>query len=285
MIVITAATGHLGTLVVEQLLASHPAQAVRVAVRSPEKAAHWAARGVEVVQADYEDPASLERAFTGADKLLLISSSAVGRRVAQHTNAIDAAVRAGVGFIAYTSLLKADTSSSVLADEHRPTEDKLRASGVAYTILRNGWYLENYTENLAAPLQLGAFYGAAGTGRIAAAARADLAAAAVAVLTEDGHGGRTYELGGTAFTMSDLAAAVSDAVGKSLPYVNLPEADYQAALVQGGVPEGFAFVLANADTAIEAGDLDTAPTDLVALIGRPPTALSAAVEAGVRALA
>jgi NAD(P)H dehydrogenase (quinone) len=194
-------------------------------------------------------------------------------------------VRAGVGFIAYTSLLKADTSSSVLADEHRPTEDKLRASGVAYTILRNGWYLENYTENLAAPLQLGAFYGAAGTGRIAAAARADLAAAAVAVLTEDGHGGRTYELGGTAFTMSDLAAAVSDAVGKSLPYVNLPEADYQAALVQGGVPEGFAFVLANADTAIEAGDLDTAPTDLVALIGRPPTALSAAVEAGVRALA
>jgi NAD(P)H dehydrogenase (quinone) len=285
MIVITAATGHLGTLVVEQLLASHPAQALRVAVRSPEKAAHWAARGVEVVQADYEDPASLERAFTGADKLLLISSSAVGRRVAQHTNAIDAAVRAGVGFIAYTSLLKADTSSSVLADEHRPTEDKLRASGVAYTILRNGWYLENYTENLAAPLQLGAFYGAAGTGRIAAAARADLAAAAVAVLTEDGHGGRTYELGGTAFTMSDLAAAVSDAVGKSLPYVNLPEADYQAALVQGGVPEGFAFVLANADTAIEAGDLDTAPTDLVALIGRPPTALSAAVEAGVRALA
>jgi NAD(P)H dehydrogenase (quinone) len=285
MIVITAATGHLGTLVVEQLLASHPAQAVRVAVRSPEKAAHWAARGVEVVQADYEDPASLERAFTGADKLLLISSSAVGRRVAQHTNAIDAAVRAGVGFIAYTSLLKADTSSSVLADEHRPTEDKLRASGVAYTILRNGWYLENYTENLAAPLQLGAFYGAAGTGRIAAAARADFAAAAVAVLTEDGHGGRTYELGGTAFTMSDLAAAVSDAVGKSLPYVNLPEADYQAALVQGGVPEGFAFVLANADTAIEAGDLDTAPTDLVALIGRPPTALSAAVEAGVRALA
>lgn len=281
MIVITAATGHLGTHVLEQLLERVPASSVRAAVRSPSKAARWAERGVEVVQADYNDPASLRRAFAGADKLLLISSSEVGQRATQHQNAIDAAVDQQVGLLVYTSLLHADTSHSVLADEHLPTEQALRDSGLDHVILRNGWYIENYTENLGAPLQLGAFYGAAGDGRIAAATRADFAAAAVAALTEDGHAGQTYELGGAPFTMSELADTVGAVVKQPLKYVDLPESEFEAALAGAGVPAGFAHVLANADTAIAKGDLDTDSGDLERLIGRPTTSLLDAVQAAV----
>lgn len=281
MIVITAATGHLGTHVLEQLLERVPASSVRAAVRSPSKAARWAERGVEVVQADYNDPASLRRAFAGADKLLLISSSEVGQRATQHQNAIDAAVDQQVGLLVYTSLLHADTSHSVLADEHLPTEQALRDSGLDHVILRNGWYIENYTENLGAPLQLGAFYGAAGDGRIAAATRADFAAAAVAALTEDGHAGQTYELGGAPFTMSELAETVGAVVKQPLKYVDLPESEFEAALAGAGVPAGFAHVLANADTAIAKGDLDTDSGDLERLIGRPTTSLLDAVQAAV----
>lgn len=281
MIVITAATGHLGTHVLEQLLERVPASSVRAAVRSPSKAARWAERGVEVVQADYNDPSSLRRAFAGADKVLLISSSEVGQRAVQHQNAIDAAVDQQVGLLVYTSLLHADTSHSVLADEHLPTEQALRDSGLDHVILRNGWYIENYTENLGAPLQLGAFYGAAGDGRIAAATRADFAAAAVAALTEDGHAGQTYELGGAPFTMSELAETVGAVVKQPLKYVDLPESEFEAALAGAGVPAGFAHVLANADTAIAKGDLDTDSGDLERLIGRPTTSLLDAVQAAV----
>lgn len=284
MIVVTAATGQLGTLVVDQLLDKVSPSTVRLAVRTPSKAARWADRGVEVVQADYNEPDTLRAAFEGADKVLLISSSEVGQRARQHRNAIDAATDAGVGLLVYTSLLKADTSHSVLADEHVPTEEAIRSSGLDFVILRNGWYLENYTENLGAPLQMGTFYGAAGTGRIAAASRADFAAAAVAVLTEEGHAGKTYELGGASFTMADLAQTVGEVVDKDLDYVDLPEEAYRKALVDAGVPEGMAHVLANADTAIAQGDLDAPTDDLVELIGRPPTPLKQAVRAGVAGL-
>lgn len=281
MLVITAATGQLGTHVLEQLLERVPAASIRAAVRTPAKAARWAERGVDVVQADYDDPASLQRAFAGADKVLLISSSEIGSRARQHRNAIDAATHQQVGLLVYTSLLHADTSHSVLAEEHLPTEQAIRASGLDWVILRNGWYTENYTENLDAPLQSGAFYGAAGEGRIAAATRADFAAAAVAVLTEDGHVGQTYELGGTPFTMRQLAETVGAVVHKDLKYVDLPESDFEAALIGAGLPDGFAHVLANADTAIAKGDLDSDSGDLERLIGRPTTPLRAAVEAAV----
>lgn len=284
LIVITAATGQLGTLVVDQLLDKVPAASVRVAVRSPSKAAHWADKGVQVVHADYDEPDTLRAAFEGADKVLLISSSAIGQRARQHRNAIDAAVDAKVGLLVYTSLLKAETSHCVLADEHVPSENAIRASGLDFVLLRNGWYLENYTENLGAPLQTGAFYGAAGDGRIAAASRADFAAAAVTVLTEDGHAGKTYELAGESFTMADLAQTVGSVVDKELDYVDLPEEAYRKALIDAGVPEGMASVLANADTAISKGDLEAPTDDLVALIGRPPTPLKQAVRTGVAAL-
>lgn len=255
---------------------------IRLAVRSPEKAADLAAKGVQVAAADYDDAQSLVDAFTGADKVLLISSSAVGQRARQHQNAIDAAVKAGVGFVAYTSILKADSSRSVLADEHRATEAALAASGLPHAVLRNGWYTENYTENLAAPQQMGTFLGSAGEGKVSAATRADYAAAAVAVLTSEDQAGKVYELGGDeAFTMAELAAEVSRQTGTQLPYTDLPEAEYQAGLEAAGVPGPFAHVLANADTALSLGDLYDDSHTLSALIGRPTTPLADAVAAAV----
>ena len=216
MIVVTGATGKLGSLVVEALLEKVPAKEIAVAVRNPQKAAAFAARGVEVRTADYAKPETLAAAFAGAEKLLLISSSEVGQRAPQHLAVIAAAKKAGVKFIAYTSILHADTSKMVLAAEHKATEAALRDSGVPYAILRNGWYSENYTEHLAAALAQGALIGSAGQGRIAAATRADYAAAAVAVLTGHGHENKVYELAGDApFTMSDLA--VSSRIRRARP--------------------------------------------------------------------
>lgn len=281
MIVVTAATGKLGTHVVNQLLERVPADSIRVAVRTPSKAAHWAERGVQVAQADYEDRASLEAAFQGADRVLLISSSEIGSRLRHHGNAIDAAVAAGVGHLVYTSLLKADATHIALADEHVPTEEKIRASGLTHTILRNGWYTENYTENLDGPLGMGAFYGAAQDGKISAATRADYAAAAVAVLTGSGHEGKTYELGGSSFTMQQLADTVGEAAEKDLKYVDLPEEAYRKALLDAGLPEVLADLFSNADAAIAQGDLETESDDLQHLIGRPSTPLGDAVRSAL----
>ncbi|HLP02391.1 MAG TPA: NAD(P)H-binding protein, partial [Opitutaceae bacterium] len=184
MIALTGATGQLGRLVLEQLLAAAtPADSIAALVRQPAKAAELAARGVQVRAADYDDPAALEHALAGVDKLLLISSSELGSRVAQHRNVIEAARRRGVGLLIYTSLLHADTSALDLAPEHRETEQLLKTSGLPYVILRNGWYTENYTASLPSALALGALHGSAGEGRIASAARADFAAAAAKALT------------------------------------------------------------------------------------------------------
>ncbi len=206
MIVVTGATGHLGRLVVHGLLKKVPAREIVAAVRSPEKAADLAASGVQVREADYSKPETLAAALAGADRLLLISSSEVGKRAQQHAAVIDAAKRAGVGLIAYTSCLRADTSKLGLAAEHKATEERIRVSGLPYVFLRNGWYLENYTEHLGPALEHGAIPGSAGKGRVAAAARADYAAAAVAVLTATGNEKKIYELAGDfPFTMAELA--------------------------------------------------------------------------------
>ena len=182
MIVITGATGQLGRLVISHLLKTTPSGQIVAAVRDPAKAADLQALGVHVRQADYNDPASLDTAFAGATKVLLISSNDIGNRTAQHQNVIDAAVRASAALLAYTSVLHADTSLLGLASEHRETEDAIRASGLTYTLLRNGWYLENYTAGLKGALEHGALSGAASDGKIAAAARDDYAQAAAVVL-------------------------------------------------------------------------------------------------------
>jgi NAD(P)H dehydrogenase (quinone) len=284
MITVTAATGHLGRLVVEHLLdRGVPAAEIVAAVRNPAKAADLAARGVQVREADYSRPETLGAALAGTDKLLLISSSEVGRRVAQHQNVIDAAVAAGVGLIAYTSILQVETSDAPLVPEHKATEELIRASGLPFVFLRNGWYLENYTENLAPALAQGAFAGSAGDGKISAATRSDFAAAAAAVLTGDDHAGKAYELGGDAFTMSELAAEVAAQTGKPIGYQDLPAEQYTQILVGAGLPEAFAQVLAGSDVAITRGELFTTSTDLPDLIGRPTTPLADAVALGLKA--
>jgi NAD(P)H dehydrogenase (quinone) len=283
MIAVTAATGHLGRLVVDQLLRRIPAAQVVAAVRDPGKARDLAARGVEVRRADYGDPASLDAALAGVEKLVFISGSEVGRRVAQHQAVVDAARRAGVKLVAYTSILHADTSPLLLAGEHQATEAMLRASGLNVVLLRNGWYHENYTANLGPALEHGAMLGAAKDGRIAAAARADYAAAAVEVVTGTGHDGKVYELGGDApFTMAELAAEVSRQAGKPVVYRDLPQAEYAAALAGFGLPAPVAQVYADADAGIAKGALDDRSGTLHRLIGRATTPLAQSVAAALK---
>jgi NAD(P)H dehydrogenase (quinone) len=280
MIAITGATGQLGRLVIQNLLKTVPAAQIVAAVRSPEKAADLAALGVHVRQADYAQPATLEAAFQGVDKLLLISSSEVGQRATQHAAVIAAAQKAGVKLLAYTSILRADTSPLGLAAEHKETEAMLRASGLPHVVLRNGWYTENYAASVPAALQYGAVMGSAKDGRIASAARADYAAAAAAVLTQDGQAGQVYELAGdSAYTLAELAAEIATQSGKAVVYNDLPEAAYAAALVQVGLPEGFAALLADSDVGASKGGLFDDGRQLSQLIGRPTTPLAEVVKA------
>ncbi|MDI3295711.1 SDR family oxidoreductase [Janthinobacterium tructae] len=281
MIVITGATGKLGQHVIASLLTSVPAASIIAAVRNPAKAANLLALGVQVRQADYNDGASLDAAFKGATKILLISSSEVGQRAQQHQNVIDAAKRASVALLAYTSVLRADTSPLGLAAEHVITEAAIRASGLPYTFLRNGWYLENHTEHLAPVLEHGVVLGAAQNGRFSSAARLDYAAAAAAVLTAD-KPQAIYELAGDqGFTLAEYAAEVARESGKAIVYNDLPQADFKAALVGVGVPEGFADLLADSDAGAARGGLEDHGKQLSALIGRPTTRLLDAVKAAL----
>ena len=283
MIVVTGATGQLGRLVIQSLLKHVPAAQLIAAVRNPAKAADLSSLGVQVRQADYSQPATLDAAFAGATKLLLISSSEVGQRTPQHKNAIDAAKRAGVGFIAYTSLLHADRTPLALAEEHLATEAYLAQSGIGYALLRNGWYTENYLASVEPALQHGAFIGSAGEGRIASAARADYADAAAAVLTRADQAGKVYELAGdSSYTLAEFAAELSRQSSKTVPYVNLPKADFEAALVGAGLPAGLAFVLADSDAGAAQGALFDDVHQLSTLIGRPTTALATLMGAALK---
>ncbi len=274
MIAVTGTTGKLGTLVLERLLKMIPSTQLVAIARTPEKAAHLAARGVQVRHGDYSVPDTLVPALTGVKRLLLISGNDLGQRVAQHRAVIDAAKAAGVEFIAYTSVLRADASSLPVATEHLETEKLLRKSGIPFVMLRNGWYVENYTENLASPLAHGGFLGAAKTGRIAAATRADYADAAAAVLTTEGHAGKVYELAGDqAFTMADLAREASIWAGRSLAYRDVSADEYRQALAQSGMPTPFVDFFVTTDLSIVKGELDDQSHDLHRLIGRNTTSL------------
>jgi NAD(P)H dehydrogenase (quinone) len=277
MIAITGATGQLGTLVVEALLKKVAADEIIAAVRTPAKAAAFKEKGVEVREADYSRPETLAAAFRGASKVLLISGNELGQRVPQHKAVIDAAKGAGVGLLAYTSLLRADTCSMLLAEEHVATEEYLRASGVPFTFLRNGWYVENMTAGVGPALQQGAFIGCSKEGRFAAATREEYAIAAAAVLAGDGHENKIYELGGdTSFTRSELAAEVSKQAGKPIGYHDLPEAEYEKILTSF-LPPDLARLLADAETKAAAGELDDDSHTLSRLIGRETGSLADAV--------
>lgn len=282
MIAITGANGQLGRLVIEALLQRLPATELVALVRDPGKAQDLAAKGISVRQADYNQPATLDRALVGIDRLLLISSSEVGQRAAQHRSVIQAAKAAGVQLLAYTSLLHADQSMLGLAAEHRDTEQALQEAGVPYVLLRNGWYHENYCAGLPTAIAHGAILGCARDGRISSAARADYAQAAAVVLTRDDQAGRIYELAGDgAYTLSELAAELSRQTGKAVAYLNLSEDDYKSALLEAGLPEGFAALLADSDTGASHGHLFDASGDLSTLIGRPTTPIAEAVAAAL----
>ncbi len=284
MIVITGATGQLGRLVIASLLKTVPASSIVAAVRNPEKAKDLASVGVQVRQADYNTPETWKAALAGAEKVLLISSSEVGQRINQHRTVIEAARDAGVKLLAYTSLLRADTSPLGLAAEHLATETLIRNSGIPFVMLRNGWYTENYAASVAPAVEHGTFYGSAGDGRIASAARADYAEAAVAVLTREGEGGRVYELAGdTAYTLTEFAAEISRQYGKQVNYVNLPELEFKTLLVSVGLPEPFAALLADSDAGAAKGGLFDDGHQLSALIGRSTTSLEAVIAQGKKA--
>ena len=282
-IAVTGATGNFGRLTVEALLRRGvPAEQVIATGRRIETLGDLGDRGVSLRPADYSDEISLREAFAGADRLLLVSGTEVGQRIQQHTNAIAAAKASAVQLIAYTSVVRADTSQLLIAHEHRGTEAALADSGVPHTLLRVSWYIDNYTAQLPAYLEHG-IVGAADDGRISGA-RADYAEAAAVVLAEEGHAGATYELGGPAFTMSDLAEVVSAATGQLVTYTNMSVQKYTDFLVAAGLGIPVAAAFADNDRGVAQGELYVETADLEKLLGRPATSLRTAVDMAVRDL-
>lgn len=277
---ITGATGQLGRLVVQKLKTKVAANDLVALVRNPAKAKDL---GIAVREADYDRPETLVSAFRGIDTLLMISASEIGKRLKQHHNVIEAAKQAGVKRIVYTSLLHADKSPIDLASEHLPTENEIKASGIPYTILRNGWYTENYTGSIGGALAGGAVLGSAGDAKISSAARADFADAAVAAVTGKGHEGKTYELAGdSSWTLNDLASEISRQTGKTIPYRNLPEPEYAKVLEGFDIPKPIAGAIAGWDTAASKGGLYDDSHQLSQLIGRPTTPLAETVREALK---
>lgn len=273
---VTGATGQLGRLVVEKLKEKVGPENLVALVRTPEKVSDAA---VEVRLFNYDEPESLGKSLEGIEHLLLISGSEVGKRRQQHENVIKAAQQAGVKWIVYTSLLHADRSSISLAGEHRATEAALQASGIAHTILRNGWYTENYTASISGALKAGVFIGSAGEGKISSAARDDYAEAAAVVLTSGNQEGKVYELAGDEhYTLKELAAEVSRQTGKDIPYRDLSETEYAATLTGLGLPNELAKAISGSDAATSRNDLFDDGKQLSRLIGRPTTSLSQSVK-------
>ncbi|ARD29369.1 NAD(P)-dependent oxidoreductase [Acinetobacter lactucae] len=279
-IAITGASGQLGQLVISQLLERTEAKNIVALVRNPEKAPELSSKGIEVRAFDYgHDADELSVQLAGVDKLLLISSSEIGQRTAQHQNVINAAKLANVKFIAYTSLLKADTSPLLLAQEHVETEKYLKTSDVAYTLLRNNWYSENYAMGLAQAVEQGKIFGATHHGKIASASRLDYATAAAVVLTQEGHANKVYELAGdTSYTLDDVARWTSEISKKEVIYQDLSEEEYKALLIQVGLPEGFASILANSDEGVSKDALYSDSKDLHQLIGRATTTMQETIK-------
>ncbi|NJP99607.1 NAD(P)H-binding protein [Streptomyces zingiberis] len=280
MIVVTGATGHFGRQVIVHLLRrGTPADRIAAAVRTPAKAADLAERGVEIRLADYDRPETLLPAFTGADKLLLVSSTGPDdARITQHRAAVEAAAEAGAGLLAYTSVAGAPTNPLGLARVHRDTEQAVAGSGLPAVLLRNGWYTENYTAALPGAVERGTLVGSAGQGRIASAARADLAEAAAEVLTRDDQAGKVYELtGDTTWSLPELAAEAAARSGRPVTYTDLPAERYRQILAEAGLPGFVAELIVDADVQVSRGALAGVTADLSGLLGRPATPLSAVV--------
>lgn len=278
---VTGASGQLGRIAVQTLKTHINPDQIVALVRDPAKVADL---GVEARAFDYTQPDHLAAALHGVEVLALVSSSEFENRVGQHENVINAAVSAGVRRVVYTSILKADRSPLMIAQDHRMTEDILIASGLDYTILRNPWYIENWTASLPIAVEQGAMIGATGEANVTPATRQDLGEALAAALAGEGHENRIYELGADApFTLHDMAAALSDFVGKPIAYNDLPKDVYAGILTSVGLPEGFAAVIANAEAGAPDGWLSDESGQLSRLIGRPTTPMADAVAQAMQA--
>jgi len=283
MIAVTGASGKLGQLTIESLLKKVPTSELVALVRNPAKAENLKQLGVTVRRADYNEPESWGPALAGVKKLFLISSNELGKRHEQHVTVIRAAQKANVSHLVYSSILRADTSTLFLAKEHLATEISIRESKVPFTFLRNSWYLENHTENLAPALQYGAIHGAAKNGKFSSATRADYALAAANVLTSEGHVGKIYELAGDhSFTLAELAEAVSKKANKPVVYQDRSFEEFKNILVQVGLPDAVASMLADSDVGASKGELYSDAKDLSKLIGRPTTKLAEAIEKALK---
>ncbi|MBD0833071.1 SDR family oxidoreductase [Aestuariibaculum sediminum] len=272
---ITGATGQLGRLVVNELKQRESSNNLVALVRSTEKAKDLE---IETREFDYNNPESLEKALKDIDRLIFISANEIGQRARQHKNVIEAAKKQNVKWIVYTSLLRANTSSLSLAGEHLTTEQEIKASGIDYTILRNGWYTENYTASVPSAIENGAFIGSAGDGKISSAARIDYAEALAVVITNEDNKGQTFELAGdNSYTLTELAKEISKQTGKDIPYNNLPEDTYSNILIQVGLPEVLAKGLASWDVSASQGDLFDNNYKLSTIIGRPTTTLEKSI--------
>jgi len=281
-IAIAGATGQLGNLVIGQLLQLTAAQNIVALVRNIDRAEHFKAQGIELREFDYDRPETLAPALLGIDKLLLISANEIGRRTPQHQAVIDAAKVAGVPYLAYTSLLRADTSPLGLAQEHRETEKLIQDSGISYTFVRNNWYSENYLAGVAHTIEIGTLFGAAQDSRISSASRIDYAEAAAKVLTSTGHENKTYELAGSeSFNLSKLATLIGQAASKDIIYQNLSAEEYTQGLTQAGLPAGLVDVIVDADIQSIQGAMYSDSKDLEQLIGRKTTSIQDAIKAAL----
>lgn len=274
---VTGASGQLGGMVMDQMAVRVPRTQLVALVRTDGEAAHFAARQIPTRRADYDDLEALVAALEGIDRLLLISSPAIGQRLQQHQNVIFAATQARVGFVAYTSMLHAGSAGMVLAEEHVQTERTLAASGMRHTLLRNAWYSENLLLSLQQDLNSGCHYGAAGEGVLSTASRHDLAEAAATVL-HGGYDGEILELAGdTGFTLTEYARLLTTLSGRAVSYVDMPEAAYRQALVSVGIPDAFAAILADTHAKAAKGALCDTSKTLSRVIGRATTTISQSI--------
>ena len=284
MIAVTGANGQLGQKVIQTLLNTEKANTIVALVRNPDNAHALKQLGVVVRQADYNNPETLKSAFEGVEKLLLISGTEFGKRFEQHKAVIDAAMAQNVSLIAYTSLLKADTSPLLLAQEHKQTEAYFKNVSAPFVFLRNGWYTENYTDNVDSVLQLGAVAGAAKQGVLSTASRQDYADAAVAVLlSSQNQTGKIYELAGdTGFTLMEYASTLSEITGEDIGFLDMDESAYREALIKAGLPEGMAAALADSEHYAASGWLQDNSGNLSSLLGRPTATLRATLAAKMK---
>lgn len=284
-ILITGATGHLGRLVISELLARGTAPGEIIAgARSPEKGADLADLGVRLVALDYSDRTSVDAAISEAESVLLISGSEPGARLEGHRNVIQSAAEAGVAKFVYTSAPKVSEIDWALGADHRATEAAIAESGIPAVILRDNWYTENYTADVLRADETGVITAAAGDGRVASASRADYAAGLATVLLEEGHLGKIYEVGGdVAWNYDELAAAAGEVLGREVRYERVTPEQLTAALQEQGLPEGVAQFVAGIDEAIAAGVLGDTDGTLARLIGRPTTPLVEGLRAEVAA--